>query len=187
MALIDISNQYRYTGRGPFDAKSLIRTYNDLLKTETWTAKNNSNNQISSAYNGMLVAVWLNKEDPDKNGIYFLFDPAVTSPLATPDVTNEANWHKLAEISELTSFANRLAELESEFKDLDSRLTALEEDSDVITYGYRSLFPTPGEPNKLYVAADVGKSYIWFNNDYLPVGGDSTYEEPTVIYGGSAN
>jgi hypothetical protein len=63
----------------------------------------------------------------------------------------------------------------------------LEEDTDVITYGYRSGFPTTGEANKLYVAADEGKTYIWFNDDYLSVGGGESYEEPEVIFGGSAD
>jgi hypothetical protein len=64
-------------------------------------------------------------------------------------------------------------------------LKALEEDSDVITYGYRKDFPSVGEVNKMYVAADEGKTYIWFNDDYLPVGGGD-YEEPTTIYGGDS-
>lgn len=95
MALINISNQYRYTGRGPFDAKALVRTFADLLNTETWKIVNASGNKISSAYNGMIVAVWSNTEDTTKNGIYFLYDPSVTSILKSPDVTKETNWHRL--------------------------------------------------------------------------------------------
>jgi hypothetical protein len=37
----------------------------------------------------------------------------------------------------------------------------------------------------MYIAADEGKTYIWFNDDYLPVGGGD-YEEPTTIYGGDS-
>jgi hypothetical protein len=32
---LEISNQYLYTGRGPFDAKSLVKTYAELLLEET--------------------------------------------------------------------------------------------------------------------------------------------------------
>jgi len=183
MALIEVSNQYRFSGRGPFDAKALVKTFADLLKTETWDAVNASGNKVSSAYNGMIVAVWANTVDSSKNGVYFLHDPQVTSPLKSPDVTVEANWHKVAEVSELKEFVAKLSVIETELLALEARVTAIEEDSDVITYGYKSGFPKTGEANKLYVAADEGKSYIWFNNDYMPVGGDS---EPAIIYGGSA-
>lgn len=71
---------------------------------------------------------------------------------------------------------------------IESRIAALEEDSDVLTYGYRSGFPITGESGKLYVAVDEEKTYIWFDGRYLAVGGSSgSYEEPEIIYGGSAN
>ena len=117
-----------------------------------------------------------------------LYDPSVTSILKAPDVTNEENWHKLVELDELSSLVERLTSLETELAELDTRIKTLEDDSDVITYGYRSGFPPVGEANKLYIAADEEKSYIWFNNDYLPVSGtDSSYEEPDIICGGSAD
>ena len=65
---LEISNQYLYTGRGPFDTKSLVKTYAQLLSQQTW----HSTADKVTAYNGMIVAVWLNKEDTTKNGIYFL-------------------------------------------------------------------------------------------------------------------
>jgi hypothetical protein len=73
---------------------------------------------------------------------------------------------------------------EVRIQDIEERLTALEESSDVEVFGYRYLFPTTGVENKLYVAADEEKSYVWFNNDYLPVGGESS--QPDVILGGTA-
>jgi hypothetical protein len=175
MATIQSGNQQFYTGKKPLDSKALVQTFADLLDANTWL---NNDGEIA-AYNGMLTAVWLDKVDSvlsDKNGIYLLFDPTVTSTRkATPDVTKEENWHKLVEIDDLTE---KLAAI-------DERLTALEEDSDVITYGYRKDFPSVGEVNKMYVAADEGKTYIWFNDDYLFVGGGD-YEEPTMIYGGDS-
>jgi hypothetical protein len=180
MAILPISSQYKYTSRGPLDAKSLVKTYDELLSLDTWTL-----DDALVAYNGMITAVWLNKTDTSKNGIYFLFDTAVTTALKKPDVTNEANWHKLAELSDISNFTERLSAIEKDLQDLDVRVTALEKDSDVITYGYRSGFPTTGEQNKLYVAADENKTYIWFNDEYVTVGG-SSYEEPAVIHGGNA-
>lgn len=171
MAIQKKADQLLYKGRGPLDAKSLVKTYAQLTQISTWTY-----DDTLVAYNGMLVAVYLDTVSAN-NGIYYLFDPAVTKVLHKPDVTNEANWHKLADVDGL------VAKLSA----IDTRLTALEEkESDVVTYGYRSGFPAVGELNKLYVAADEGKSYVWINNDYMPIGGGS-YEEPTVIYGGSAD
>ncbi len=177
MAIIQSSNQYFYTGRKPVDSKALVQTFADLTKIETWL---NNDGEVA-AYNGMLTAVWLDKIDSvlsDRNGIYLLFDPNVTSTRgdkSIPDVTNPEHWHKLVEIDDLTS----------KLSAIDKRLTALEEDSDVLTYGYRKDFPEVGEVNKLYVAVDEGKTYIWFNESYLPVGGGD-YEEPTMIYGGDS-
>lgn len=176
MSLFDgsilLGSQYVYDGKGPFDTKMLVQTYEDLTTAETWL----SNDGVSSlAYNGMLVAVWRDS-DINNNGIYFLYNGKRNNK--DLDVTDENNWHKLASI----------ADLENSLSEIDRRITALEEESDVITYGYRSGFPEKGEPNKLYVAADEGKTYVWFNDNYLPVSGaGSEYEEPEVIYGGSAD
>jgi hypothetical protein len=178
MAIGEISGQYRYTGKGPVDAKQLVKTYNDLLLESTWASTSGSN----TAYNGMIVAVWLDKNADkslsDRNGIYFLFDPNCNSTLKKPEVSNEANWHKIAEVGNLP---DRLAEI-------DARLTALEEketDDSVITYGYRKDFPTEGQSGIMYIAIDEKKTYVWFNNEYLSVGG-SDYEEPELIFGGDS-
>ena len=183
MAIVFDSNQYKYSKRGPLDAKAIVKTYVELLSPDTWMV-----DSFMAAYNGMITAVWLNKTDTDRNGIYFLFDPDATSAVKVPDVTNEANWHKLAELSDLTDFTSRLTAIESDLQDLGVRLTALEEaDPDVVTYGYRVGFPEIGEAGKLYVAADEKKSYVWFNDEYLPTSGSSSEDtEPDVIYGGSA-
>jgi hypothetical protein len=97
MAVLLKNDQQLYLGRGPLDAKSLVKTYADLTNLDTWTTDN-----VVTAYNGMLVAVWLNKEDSSKNGLYCLYDPNVTTALipatAKPDVTKQENWVKLADI-----------------------------------------------------------------------------------------
>lgn len=125
MAIMNKADQLRYTGKGPLDAKSLVKTYADLLNIDTWTATVNGAAAFV-AYNGMIVAVWLNKDDTSKNGIYFLFDPAANSAVKKPDIANEANWHKLAEISNFTDFAARLSTIETNVSDIDDRIAALE-------------------------------------------------------------
>jgi hypothetical protein len=140
----------------------------------------------------MLTAVWLDKENSqlsDRNGLYLLFDPEVTSTrgaAAIPDTTKESNWHKICELSELDAFKTQINDT---LANLADRIKALEnKEPDVLTYGYRSGFPQKGETNKLYVAVDEGKTYVWINNDFLPVGGSGdSYEEPDIIYGGSAD
>lgn len=178
MAIFKKDQQF-YLGKGPLDAKSTIKTYAELLDSNTWTKEN-----IFCAYNGMIVAVWLNKDDTSKNGVYFLFDPAVNSAIKKPDVTNADNWHKLVDISEVAALATRLSGIDAELESLKAKVTSLEEESDVITYGYRSGFPAVGESNKLYIAADEKKSYMWFAGEYMLVSGA---DEPDVIYGGSAD
>lgn len=177
---VDRNLNYEVSIRKPLDARSLVKTYEDLLLTENWL--NDAGKSI--AYNGMLVAV-ANTSDASKNGLYFLFDINCKTNLKSPDVTNEANWLKIGETSEISDFVERISQVESDLEAIKDRLTALEEESDVITYGYRNDFPGVGEINKMYIAADEGKTYIWFNDDYLPVGGGD-YEEPTTIYGGDS-
>lgn len=174
MALIDgnilLNSQYVFNGRGPFDAKMLVKSYADLLAPETWYDTEGN----SLAYNGMLVAVWRDT-DLSKNGIYFLYNGSRNNK--DLDVANEQNWHKLVNVTDL----------ENSLSAIDNRLVSLEEkESDVVTYGYRKDFPTTGEQNKLYVAADLEKTFIWFDGEYLLVGGGS-YKEPDIICGGSAN
>lgn len=170
---IKISNQYSYVGKGPFDAKSLVKTYAELKEPTTWTIDN-----TFIAYNGMIVAVWLDKDDSTRNGIYYLFDSAVTSTRQSPNVADDANWHKISETVDLSAIESTLA-------DHETRIAALEDEEKLHTYGYRKGFPTTGQTGHMYVAVDEQKTYVWFNDDYVPLGGDTT--EPEIIYGGSAD
>lgn len=176
-------SNYEVSIKKPLDARSLVKTYDDLLLEENWL--NSSGKSI--AYNGMLVAV-ANTSDSTKNGLYFLFDASCTTSLKSPKVTDESNWIKIGETSDINAFAERVSSIEAELINIKDRLDALEASQDVITFGYRSSFPEKGQENKLYVAADEGKSYIWFDDKYLPVGSqESGYEEPEIIFGGTAD
>lgn len=175
------NTNYEVTIKKPMDARSLVKTYADLTDESNWLNESGK----SVCYNGMLVAV-ADTSDTTNNGLYFLFDPNCTSSLKSPDVTSATHWLKIGETSDITDLADRVSTIEQELTDFEARLTALEEQgSDIETYGYRSAFPAIGEANKLYVAVDEGKTYIWFNEEYLPVGGSS--DEPEVIFGGTAD
>lgn len=123
MAIQNKADQLKYKGRGPLDAKSLVKTYADLLKVDTWIL-----DDALVAYNGMIVAVWLNKDDTTKNGIYYFFDPAVTSALTAKnaDVTNPSNWHKISDKVDLSSIEAQIDGIEESIEELDSRIDALE-------------------------------------------------------------
>jgi hypothetical protein len=105
--IIAESNQYRYAAKGPLDAKSLVKTYAELLSTATWQVEADGRS-VNGAYNGLLTAVWLNKADTSKNGIYYLHDATVTSALGIPDVTKAENWHKLADLDALTDLVAKV-------------------------------------------------------------------------------
>jgi hypothetical protein len=105
--IISESNQYKYAAKGPLDAKSLVKTYNDLLYADTWQVDTDGR-KVNGAYNGLITAVWLNKTDTSKNGIYYLYDAAVTSTLGIPDVTKASNWHKIAEVTEIADLTAKI-------------------------------------------------------------------------------
>ena len=177
-----VTTNYEVTVRKPFDARTLVTSYEDLLVKDNWLKSGTS--QLI-AYNGMIVSV-ADTSNVSKNGLYMLFDINCNTALKSPDVTVESNWLKIGDNSDISDLLERLSGIEGEIEGIKSRLDALEKYSDVETIGYRVDFPVPGTPNKLYIAVDEKKSYVWFNGDYMPVGG-SSYEEPSVIYGGSAN
>ncbi len=182
MAIATTQNQYLYTGKGPLDAKSIVKTYADLTRIDTWQTPDGA----FTAYNGMIVAVWLNNVDATKNGIYFLHDQTVTTARAKPDVTNEANWHKLGGTKDLPGLAEQIATMQKELKDLQADVEELQDSATVIKEN-RSDFPVEGTPGKLYIATAEAKTYVWVNNDYLPVGdGGGDSEEIQIIHGGRA-
>ena len=97
----------------------------------------------------MITAVWLNKADTSKNGVYVLFDPLVTTALKKPDITVEANWHKFAELSDLTALSEQLAAMGQELTGIKTRLASLEADKVIIRrdneFNYRTKTPTNNE------------------------------------------
>ena len=116
MGLNVISNQYKYSGKGPLDAKLLVKTFADLTSTATWTADG-----IISAYNGMIVAVWADNTVTN-NGIYFLHDPDVKTARATPNVENKDYWHKLSSLDNLTELAEQISSIKTDLETLEESI-----------------------------------------------------------------
>lgn len=113
--IFNSADQYRFTGKGPLDAKALVATFDLLTNVDTWTTPVvNPNTGVTTNvridYNGMMVAVW---KDPDatKNGVYFLHDSTVTTALGKPKVTEPANWHKMGGLGGLPGLEAQIAEL----------------------------------------------------------------------------
>jgi hypothetical protein len=182
MAINSSENQYSYKGRGPLDAKLLVRTYADLLLPTTWVVDG-----IDSAYNGMITAVWLNNTDTSKNGIYFLHDSTVTTARGKPDVTNEANWHKLGSINDLSGLTDQIAKIQEGLEAVKNDVDELQEAATVVIEPGNSL-PETGTSGKLYVVLEEATTYVWYNNAYMPVGDGAGDETPEIqiIHGGSA-
>ena len=86
-----------------------------------------------------------------------------------------------------------------DFESFDNRLTALENahnEENVESFGYRSGFPKVGVLNRLYIANDEKRTYIYTNNGYLPIADqfdtidhDENADTPEVriIFGGTAD
>ena len=179
MGVITKSDQFLYTGRGPIDSKALVKTYAELTNPATWTV-----NSVLVAYNGMVTAVWLNKTDTSKNGLYYLFDPQVVSALTKPDVTNEANWHRLGATDNINNITSKLQEIEASLADTNSRVEDLERHKTEF-FTTRAEFPEEGATNKLYIAADERKTYGWHAAvGYFCVGEQNV--APDIICGGDA-
>lgn len=186
MAMIK-RDQLVYSGKGPLDSKSLVKTYAELLDTSTWTSQVDGKD-VFVAYNGMIVAVWLNKDDTSKNGLYFLYDPQVTSAIKKPDVTNEAYWHRLDKAENAGEEISRIIAIETEVEEIKTNITDLE-DSQSESFESRDLFPEEGIINKIYIALDEQKSYVWdASTGYICISGSSSeMPEIQIICGGTAN
>lgn len=171
MAILS-AEQFKYTGRGPLDTKSLVDYYSDLLSVDTWTTDGKL-----IAYNGMIVAVW--RDVDANNGIYFLHDKNVTKPIHKPNVADATNWHKLGGINDLPGLSEQLTEIQASIDALEDAATVVVD----------SELPEEGIAGKLYVVANEATTYIWHNGAYLPVGdgNDAETVEIQLIDGGSAS
>jgi hypothetical protein len=129
----------------------------------------------------MIVAVWLEKSDPTKNGVYFLYDPLVDTAKKKPDVTLETNWHKFAELSDLMALSEQLSSMSSELSGIKTRLATLEKDKVIIRrdndYNYKSIETTYVPANNEICLVDIAGYGI-----RVKIGdGESTFAELSYI------
>jgi hypothetical protein len=70
--------------------------------------------------------------------------------------------------------------IQKDLKEVRSDVDELQ-DSATEVVNLKSELPRPGFPGKLYVVTNEAMTYVWYNDDYLPVG-DNT--EIQIMSGG---
>lgn len=144
----------------PLEARSLVNSYADLVKPETWTDEQGG----IWKYDCMLVSC---KDRPGK--VYQL------SPGA--DYTKESNWILIGDTSELN---NKIQEF-IDSKGAPNGLASLNESGiipsaqlpsyvdDVIEVDTFSNLPGTGESGKIYIVQDTNLTYRWSGTHYVEI------------------
>ena len=144
----------------PLEARSLVSSYADLVKPETWTDEQGG----IWKYDCMLVSC---KDRPGK--VYQL------SPGA--DYTKESSWILIGDTSELN---NKVQEF-IDSKGAPNGLASLNESGiipsaqlpsyvdDVIEVDTFSNLPGTGESGKIYIVQDTNLTYRWSGTDYVEI------------------
>lgn len=144
----------------PLEARSLVNSYADLVKPETWTDEQGG----IWKYDCMLVSC---KDRPGK--IYQL------SPGA--DYTKESSWILIGDTSELNSKVQQFINS----KGAPNGLASLNESGiipsaqlpsyvdDVIEVDTFSNLPGTGESGKIYIVQDTNLTYRWSGTDYVEI------------------
>lgn len=144
----------------PLEARSLVNSYADLVKPETWTDEQGG----IWKYDCMLVSC---KDRPGK--VYQL------SPGA--DYTKESSWILIGDTSELNSKVQQFINS----KGAPNGLASLNENGiipsaqlpsyvdDVIEIDTFSNLPDTGESGKIYIVQDTNLTYRWSGTDYVEI------------------
>ena len=144
----------------PLEARSLVNSYADLVKPETWTDEQGG----IWKYDCMLVSC---KDRPGK--VYQL------SPGA--DYTKESSWILIGDTSELNSKVQQFINS----KGAPNGLASLNESGiipsaqlpsyvdDVIEVDTFSNLPGTGESGKIYIVQDTNLTYRWSGTDYAEI------------------
>lgn len=144
----------------PLEARSLVNSYADLVKPETWTDEQGG----IWKYDCMLVSC---KDRPGK--VYQL------SPGA--DYTKESSWILIGDTSELNSKVQQFINS----KGAPNGLASLNESGiipsaqlpsyvdDVIEVDTFSNLPGTGESGKIYIVQDTNLIYRWSGTDYVEI------------------
>lgn len=144
----------------PLEARSLVNSYADLVKPETWTDEQGG----IWKYDCMLVSC---KDRPGK--IYQL------SPGA--DYTRESSWILIGDTSELNSKVqqfinskgapNGLASLNESGVIPSTQLPSYVDD--VVEVAAFSNLPSKGEPGKIYIVTSTNIQYRWSGTAYVEI------------------
>lgn len=144
----------------PLEARSLVNSYADLVKPETWTDEQGG----IWKYDCMLVSC---KDRPGK--VYQL------SPGA--DYTKQSSWILIGDTSELNSKVQQFINS----KGAPNGLASLNESGiipsaqlpsyvdDVIEVDTFSNLPGTGESGKIYIVQDTNLTYRWSGTDYVEI------------------
>jgi hypothetical protein len=141
--IFNSTDQYRFTGKGPLDAKALVPNFKTLTKVDTWIASVTNPNtgvvtNVRIDYNGMIVAVW-NDPDATKNGVYFLHDSQVKTALAKPNIEDEANWHKMGGLGGLPGLEAQIAELKDRVGTVEDTVSGLQQTTSTLSTAVETL------------------------------------------------
>lgn len=144
----------------PLEARSLVNSYADLVKPETWTDEQGG----IWKYDCMLVSC---KDRPGK--IYQLSTGA--------DYTRESSWILIGDTSELNSKVqqfinskgapNGLASLNESGVIPSTQLPSYVDD--VVEVAAFSNLPSKGEPGKIYIVTSTNIQYRWSGTAYVEI------------------
>lgn len=144
----------------PLEARSLVNSYADLVKPETWTDEQGG----IWKYDCMLVSC------KDRPGEVYQLQPGA-------DYTKQSSWILIGDTSELNSKVQQFINS----KGAPNGLASLNESGiipsaqlpsyvdDVIEVDTFSNLPGTGESGKIYIVRDTNLTYRWSGTDYVEI------------------
>ena len=144
----------------PLEARSLVNSYADLVKPETWTDEQGG----IWKYDCMLVSC------KDRPGEVYQLQPGA-------DYTKQSSWILIGDTSELNSKVQQFINS----KGAPNGLASLNENGiipsaqlpsyvdDVIEVDTFSNLPGTGESGKIYIVQDTNLTYRWSGTDYVEI------------------
>lgn len=144
----------------PLEARSLVNSYADLVKPETWTDEQGG----IWKYDCMLVSC------KDRPGEVYQLQPGA-------DYTKQSSWILIGDTSELNSKVQQFINS----KGAPNGLASLNESGiipsaqlpsyvdDVIEVGTFSNLPGTGESGKIYIVQDTNLTYRWSGTHYVEI------------------
>lgn len=144
----------------PLEARSLVNSYADLVKPETWTDEQGG----VWKYDCMLVSC------KDRPGEVYQLQPGA-------DYTKQSSWILIGDTSELNSKVQQFINS----KGAPNGLASLNESGiipsaqlpsyvdDVIEVDTFSNLPGTGESGKIYIVQDTNLTYRWSGTDYVEI------------------